>query len=131
VRFWVQIGPGRPEIGGGGWWQTGSLLPEPSQSMRRKPLQDNALYRRVSVGFIADNRVVGWVRYGLESVREADANADCGVMGGGRERRRVRRVAACLNVSEIPGERERLVRRAGDRTTHWGVRGAPSGRIRC
>ena len=66
--------------------RVGSLSPEPSQSMRRKPLPVNALCRRVSGGFLGDNPVVGWVRYGLDSVREADANADCGVMGGGRQR---------------------------------------------
>ena len=95
--------------------------------MRRKPLPVNALCRRVSGGFLGDNPVVGWVRYGLDSVRGRDANADCGVMGSDRERR----IAACLNLSELPGERERLVRRVDDRTTRRGVRGALDGRIGC
>jgi hypothetical protein len=66
-----------------GCQRVGSLSPEPSQELRHKVLQHNALCRRVSGGFIADNLRVGWVRYGLESVRGADANADCGVMCGG------------------------------------------------
>jgi hypothetical protein len=57
-----------------GCWQVGSLPPRPSQSSRRKVLQDNALCRRVSGWFMADNLRVGWVRYGLESVRGQDSN---------------------------------------------------------
>ena len=63
----------------------------PGQKFLRKPLQDNALYLRFSVGFWGDNLRVGWVRYGLDSVRGRNANADCGVMGGDRERRWDRR----------------------------------------
>jgi hypothetical protein len=78
------MGPGRLESGAS---RIGSLSPELRQHDRHKPLQHNALCRRSSAGFIGDNLRVGWVRYGLDSVRGPDANADCGVMGGDRERR--------------------------------------------
>ena len=68
-------------------WRIGSLSPELREDDRCKLLQHNALDRRVSGGFWGDNLGGGWVRYGLDSVREADANADCGVMCGGRQRR--------------------------------------------
>jgi len=79
----VQNGAGRPEIGGGGWGLAGSQERNAFESRRYKTLRHNALRRRVSGGFWGDNLGVGWVRYGLESVREADAKNDLGVMGGG------------------------------------------------
>ena len=63
----------------------GSLSPGLSHEHRYKSLQHNVLRYRISGGFFGDNLGVGWVRYRLDSVREADANADCGVMGGGRQ----------------------------------------------
>ncbi len=65
----VQIGSGRPEIGASGWGLAGSLQLKAFESSRYKVLQHNALCRRVSGCFITDNLRVGWVRYGLESVR--------------------------------------------------------------
>jgi len=83
---------------------------------RHKPLQNNALRRRISRGFWGDNPVVGWVRYGLESVRDADANADCGVMCGGRQRRWSCRGSICMDSVNKPAEtNERSVHRQGDR----------------
>jgi len=59
----------------------GSLLADACFAMRRKVLHHNALWRRISGGLWDDNPVVGWVRYGLESVREANANGDWGGYG--------------------------------------------------
>ena len=84
MRFWVQMGPGRPESGAS---RIGLCRQNLSQEHIRKALQHNALRCKISGGFFGDNPVVGWVRYGLDSVRGPDANADCGVMGGDRERR--------------------------------------------
>lgn len=77
----VQNGPGRPESGASGWGLAGSLQRNCAGWSRYKALQHNVLRYRISGGFFGDNLVVGWVRYGLDCVREADANADCGVMG--------------------------------------------------
>ena len=66
-----------------GFQRVGSQSRNRDEERRRKVLRHNALCWRVSGGFIADNLRVGWFRYGMDSVRGADANADCGVMCGG------------------------------------------------
>ncbi len=92
-------------------------------------LQHNALYRLVSAGIFGDNPVVGWVRYGLDSVRGPDANADCGVMCGGRQRRWSCRGSVRLDSVNKPAEtNERLVRRQGDRRSV--AFPAPEGEVR-
>ncbi len=70
-----------------GCWRVGSLSHNRDQERRCKVFRGNALCRLFSSRFWGDNPVVGWVRYGWESVREPDANADCEVMGGGKKRR--------------------------------------------
>ena len=59
----------------------GSLSHDIDQDHHHKALRHNALYRQISGRFLGDNPVVGWVRYGLESVREANANGDWGGYG--------------------------------------------------
>jgi len=70
----------------GNWcWRVGSLSRKRNQEHRHKVFRCNALRYRISGRFFGDNPVVGWVRYGLNCVREADANADCGLMCRGRQ----------------------------------------------
>jgi len=76
---------------GTGCWRVGSLPHDTDQNHHHKTLQHNALCRQISGGFWSDNPVVGWVRYGLDCVREADANGDCGVMWPGIDAVSVRR----------------------------------------
>ena len=70
-----------------GCWRVGSLSHNRDQERRCKVFRGNALCRLFSSRFWGDDLGVGLVRYGLESVRGAEANADCGVMWGGWKRR--------------------------------------------
>jgi len=110
------LGPNGVWLTGIGRWWVGSLLAAPGQKFLRKPLRHNVLCRRISGRFFGDNLRVGWVRYGLDSVREADANADCGVMGGGRQHRwSCRGSVRIVSVNEPAEANERSARRQGDR----------------
>ena len=54
-----------------GCWRVGSLPPELSQEQRCKALRHNVLRYKISGEFFGDNPVVGWVRYGMDSVSSA------------------------------------------------------------